>query len=252
MKNVLTCAFKWEQYSDAYEVDDSGKKLVFKYMAQPQTGPVPGTMYHTCIGSQAFEPNTGKWYWEFTTAQDNFKIGVALKDAPTNQEMGYNSKSWAVYIQTGECEHDRQERLKPDGVQRRLWRLVVPISGGRFGCLLDTKNGTLQLFFNGEYQGMAFDEASGMFRGNERPLSDAHTTHPLRPQQASRGRRSTLQLASRVLRTTTAPSDWARSTATCRTTLSAPTSAAWRRRSSANAAHLALPLPSLHSTCPVH
>eukprot|EP00754_Rhynchopus_humris_P036789 Rhum_TRINITY_DN18881_c0_g1::Rhum_TRINITY_DN18881_c0_g1_i1::g.168667::m.168667 len=162
MKNVLTCAFKWEQYSDAYEVDDSGKKLVFKYMAQPQTGPVPGTMYHTCIGSQAFEPNTGKWYWEFTTAQDNFKIGVALKDAPTNQEMGYNSKSWAVYIQTGECEHDRQERLKPDGVQRRLWRLVVPISGGRFGCLLDTKNGTLQLFFNGEYQGMAFDEASGI------------------------------------------------------------------------------------------
>ena len=162
MTNVSPCAFKWDQFSDQYEVDSAGKKLTFKYMQQPATGPVPGSMYHTAVGSTAFEPNTGKHYWEFTTAQDNFKIGVALQDAPTNMEMGYNNKTWAVYIQTGECEHDRLERLKPEGVQRRLWRLVVPISGGRFGCLLDTKNGTLQLFFNGEYQGMAFDEASGI------------------------------------------------------------------------------------------
>eukprot|EP01063_Lacrimia_lanifica_P030402 TRINITY_DN4829_c0_g1_i1.p1 TRINITY_DN4829_c0_g1~~TRINITY_DN4829_c0_g1_i1.p1 ORF type:complete len:211 (+),score=91.20 TRINITY_DN4829_c0_g1_i1:58-690(+) len=160
---IQTCAFKWDKYGDMYEVpDDSGKKLVFKYMAQPSTGPVAGSMYHTAIGSQAFEPNTGRYYWEYATAQDNFKIGVALADVPLDHEMGYTSKTWAIYIQTGECEHNRQERLKPEGVQRRLWRLVVPISGGRFGCLLDTKNGTLQLFFNGEYQGMAFDESSGI------------------------------------------------------------------------------------------
>eukprot|EP01061_Rhynchopus_euleeides_P013106 TRINITY_DN22992_c0_g1_i1.p1 TRINITY_DN22992_c0_g1~~TRINITY_DN22992_c0_g1_i1.p1 ORF type:complete len:211 (+),score=72.34 TRINITY_DN22992_c0_g1_i1:92-724(+) len=162
MANVTPCAFKWESFSDMYEVDEAGKKLSFKFVAQPQTGPPPGSMYHTAIASQSFEPDTGKYYWEFTTAQDNFKIGVALRDAPTSSEMGFDNKTWAVYIQTGECEHDRLERMKPEGVQRRLWRLVVPISGGRFGCLLDTKNGTLQLFFNGEYQGMAFDEASGI------------------------------------------------------------------------------------------
>merc|ERR1712087_659422 len=80
----------------------------------------------------------------------------------TDRECGTCEHTWCVYIQTGDCEHNRIERLKPEGVQRRLWRLVVPICGGRFGCLLDTKSGTLQLFFNGEYQGMAFDESSGI------------------------------------------------------------------------------------------
>ena len=97
-----------------------------------------------------------------TVNLDNLKIGVCEKDADTSQELGYNDKTWGVYIQTGECEHNRQQRLKPDGVQRKLWRLVVTISGGRFGCLLDTNSGTLRLFFNGEYQGIAFDENSGL------------------------------------------------------------------------------------------
>ena len=161
-KNVQACKFTWKEYSDAYETDGTKKKLIFKYVQQPSTGPKPGTMYHTCLGGQAFAPDTGRFYWEFATCVDNLKVGVALPDCPNDVEMGYNAKSWAVYIQTGECEHGRVERLEPEGVQRRLWRLVVPISGGRFGCLLDTKSGTLQLFFNGEYQGMAFDEASGM------------------------------------------------------------------------------------------
>eukprot|EP01064_Diplonema_japonicum_P038349 TRINITY_DN924_c0_g1_i1.p1 TRINITY_DN924_c0_g1~~TRINITY_DN924_c0_g1_i1.p1 ORF type:complete len:238 (+),score=30.01 TRINITY_DN924_c0_g1_i1:79-714(+) len=161
-KGASPCSFTWSRYSTAYEVDESSKKLSFKNAPQPNTGPAPGSMYHTVLASQCMEPNTGKHYWEFAASVDNLKIGVALPDCPTGSEMGYNTKSWAVYIQTGECEHDRQERLKPEGVQRRLWRLVVPISGGKFGCLLDTKNGTLQLFFNGEYQGMAFDEASGI------------------------------------------------------------------------------------------
>eukprot|EP00659_Diplonema_papillatum_P006221 gene6221-9527_t len=159
-KNVQSCSFAWASYGTSYETDESGRKLVFKYSPQPNTGPAPGSMYHTAMGSQAFEPNTGKYYWEFAANLDNMKIGVATKECPTGSEMGYNNHSWAVYIQTGECEHERQERLRSEGVQRRLWRLVVPISGGRFGCLLDTKSGTLQLFFNGEYQGMAFDEGS--------------------------------------------------------------------------------------------
>eukprot|EP01059_Diplonema_ambulator_P026702 TRINITY_DN4410_c1_g1_i1.p1 TRINITY_DN4410_c1_g1~~TRINITY_DN4410_c1_g1_i1.p1 ORF type:complete len:212 (+),score=37.68 TRINITY_DN4410_c1_g1_i1:81-716(+) len=161
-KRITTCSFVWDKFSNAYEVDGTKKKLTFKHAPQPSTGPKPGSMYHTVLASQAMVPNTGKYYWEFAASVDNLKIGVALSDCPTDVEMGYNNKSWSVYIQTGECEHDRQERLKPEGVQRRLWRLVVPISGGKFGCLLDTKNGTLQLFFNGEYQGMAFDEASGI------------------------------------------------------------------------------------------
>eukprot|EP00662_Eupelagonemidae_sp_cell21_P006831 gene6831-42704_t len=60
---------------------------------------------------------------------DNLKIGVALESADPKKIMGeQGSDTWA----TGECEHNRPGRLQPDGVLRRLWRLVVTISGGRF------------------------------------------------------------------------------------------------------------------------
>eukprot|EP00756_Hemistasia_phaeocysticola_P062671 Hpha_TRINITY_DN6122_c0_g1::TRINITY_DN6122_c0_g1_i1::g.165031::m.165031 len=152
----------WKKFGEHYETTDSGKRLVFKAQSFGNTGPKPGTVYHTALADTPMEPNTGRYYWECAANLDNFKIGVALPDASTDREFGTCERSWCVYIQTGDCEHNRLERLKPEGVQRRLWRLVVPICGGRFGCLLDTKSGTLQLFFNGEYQGMAFDESSGI------------------------------------------------------------------------------------------
>eukprot|EP01062_Namystynia_karyoxenos_P058332 TRINITY_DN49893_c0_g1_i1.p2 TRINITY_DN49893_c0_g1~~TRINITY_DN49893_c0_g1_i1.p2 ORF type:complete len:244 (+),score=96.10 TRINITY_DN49893_c0_g1_i1:98-733(+) len=152
----------WKKFGEHYEVQEDGKKLVFKAQSFGNTGPKPGTVYHTALADHIMEPGTGRYYWELAANLDNFKIGVALPDADVDSEMGYSDRTWCVYIQTGDCEHRRQERLKPEGVQRRLWRLVVPICGGRFGCLLDTKHGTLQLFFNGEYQGMAFDENSGL------------------------------------------------------------------------------------------
>ena len=116
----------------------------------------------TARADQCFKPDTGKYYWEMAVNLDNLKIGVCLEEADTTTGLGTDTDSWGVYIQTGECEHNRTERLKPEGVQRKLWRLVVTISGGRFGCLLDTNKGTLRLFFNGEYQGIAFGENSGL------------------------------------------------------------------------------------------
>lgn len=161
-KPLLATPLIWKKHGAHYEVKEDGKQLVFKAQSFGNTGPKPGTVYHPALTDQVMEPNSGRYYWEMAVNLDNLKVGVALPDCPVDSEFGYNDRSWCVYIQTGDCEHNRQERLKPAGVQRRLWRLVVPISGGRFGCLLDTKHGTLQLFFNGEYQGMAFDESSGI------------------------------------------------------------------------------------------
>lgn len=163
---------KWSTFDEAlYETEDDGARLVYKYKDR-MDGPPPtpssdekffADIYITARADKGFEPNTGKHYWEMAVNTDNLKIGVALDSADTKKMMGHTgSDTWAVYIQTGECENERPERLRPDGVQRRLWRLVVSISGGRFGCLLDTDNGTLRLFFNGEYQGIAFGPESGL------------------------------------------------------------------------------------------
>jgi len=170
-EELKSCDLKWSTFNaEIYETTDDDSKLVYKYkdrMVGPPPAPSPDDkfykdIYITAIADKGFAPNTGKYYWEWAVNLDNLKLGVATDDCPTDTEMGYNDKSWCVYIQTGECEHDRKQRLKPEGVQRKLWRLVVTISGGRFGCLLDTNSGTLRLFFNGEYQGMAFDENSGL------------------------------------------------------------------------------------------
>lgn len=163
---------KWASMdAGVYETQEDGSKLVYKYKDR-MDGPPPtpssdekffADIYKTARADKGFAPNTGKHYWEMAVNTDNLKIGVALESADTGKVMGETgSDTWAVYIQTGECEHNRTARLVADGVQRRLWRLVVTISGGRFGCLLDTDNGTLRLFFNGEYQGIAFDKDSGL------------------------------------------------------------------------------------------
>eukprot|EP01059_Diplonema_ambulator_P030622 TRINITY_DN5328_c2_g1_i1.p1 TRINITY_DN5328_c2_g1~~TRINITY_DN5328_c2_g1_i1.p1 ORF type:complete len:239 (+),score=73.28 TRINITY_DN5328_c2_g1_i1:52-717(+) len=162
---------KWTAFApDIYETDEDGSKLVYKYkdrMDGPPPAPSPdekfyADIYLTARANQGFQPNTGKHYWEMAVNLDNLKIGVCTEHADVTNELGYDEDTWGVYIQTGECEHNRKARLKPEGVQRKLWRLVVTISGGRFGCLLDTNSGTLRLFFNGEYQGIAFDENSGL------------------------------------------------------------------------------------------
>eukprot|EP00754_Rhynchopus_humris_P020113 Rhum_TRINITY_DN14679_c18_g1::Rhum_TRINITY_DN14679_c18_g1_i1::g.110389::m.110389 len=170
-EELKSCELKWESYSDrVYETQDEDTKLVYKYKDR-MDGPPPtqspdekfyADLYLTARANRGFAPNTGKYYWEMTVNLDNLKIGVCEGGADTSKELGYDNETWGVYIQTGECEHNRQQRLKPEGVQRKLWRLVVTISGGRFGCLLDTNSGTLRLFFNGEYQGIAFDESSGL------------------------------------------------------------------------------------------
>ncbi|KAJ9444847.1 hypothetical protein DIPPA_31246 [Diplonema papillatum] len=170
-EDMKSCDLKWTSFdSNIYEVAEDGSKLVHKYrnrMDGPPPAPSPDekfydSIYLTARADRGFKPDTGKYYWEMAVNLDNMKIGVAEEDADTSHELGYDDKTWGVYIQTGECEHNRKARMQPEGVQRKLWRLVVTISGGRFGCLLDTNNGTLRLFFNGEYQGIAFDENSGL------------------------------------------------------------------------------------------
>lgn len=162
---------RWGKYSsELYEVHNNGTKLIYKFKKRT-TGPPPTphdeVLYFegawcTAMSESSFRPNSGKYYWEMSVNVDNMKIGVALGTADTSKEMGYDDQTWGVFLHTGECEHKRQERLHPEGVQRKLWRLIACICGGRYGCLLDTDAGTLRLWFNGEYQGIAFNEESGI------------------------------------------------------------------------------------------
>lgn len=167
-EKIVSETLTWGKFNDEVYAAGDEARLRCKYidrMAGAPPTPSPDEKffdkcYWTAIAKEGFAPNTGLHYWEMAINTDNLKVGLATEDAPTDSEMGHNDKTWAVYIQTGECEHNRKERLKggvENGVHRRMWRLVVSIAGGRFGCLLDTNEGTLRLFFNGEYQGIAFD-----------------------------------------------------------------------------------------------
>ena len=78
-----------------------------------------------------------------------------MDGADLSAEAGTDPKSWVLYMQLGTCEHEGKELKK-------LWRLVVPVSGGHCGFLYDSNNGTLQVYFNGEFHGTAFVEGTGM------------------------------------------------------------------------------------------
>jgi len=148
-KAIKLITFDWTKHNDSiyHFITDSKKQINFKAHGKEFFRPV--------VGGQVMEPNTGKYYWEYKVNGDNMKCGVCNPDIDAGTELGTDSKSWTCYVQTGSCEHNGQELKK-------AWRLIVPVSGGHFGFVLDTNIGTLQLYFNDDFHGTIFNEQSGL------------------------------------------------------------------------------------------
>ena len=141
-KDVAPITFRWAKASNLYEISDN--KVAYKAGGQLQHRPV--------VGDLALKPNTGKYFWEVYVNCDNSRVGLAFDDADLEGELGKSAGTISINLQTGAVECGGEEK-------KRLWRLVTPVSGGFFGFVYDSNNGTLQLYLNEEFHGTAIHEA---------------------------------------------------------------------------------------------
>lgn len=147
-KPVTKVAFNWgKQGSDnLYEL--TGNTARFKEGSDKYYRPV--------LGDLELKPNTGRFFWEMLINGENMRIGVCTAEADLTAEFGSSAGMACVNLHMGgACLSDGQEKKK-------LWRMVVPVSGARFGFVFDTDNGTMQLFMNTEFIGTAFNESFGL------------------------------------------------------------------------------------------
>eukprot|EP00994_Dinema_validum_P003871 NODE_1887_length_819_cov_224.157143_g1488_i0.p1 GENE.NODE_1887_length_819_cov_224.157143_g1488_i0~~NODE_1887_length_819_cov_224.157143_g1488_i0.p1 ORF type:complete len:220 (-),score=57.70 NODE_1887_length_819_cov_224.157143_g1488_i0:160-756(-) len=142
--------YVWEKFDqDTYTVSDNKRRVNFKGD--------PTKQYYPVIADKGF--SEGKHYWRVQTPCDNMRVGLATKDCPVDQEIGQNEHSWCVDLQTGDVWHNAGDTRAhsiyvpaPEAVAR-LYKIVVPISGGTVGLKMDMDEGLVQLFFNTEYMG---------------------------------------------------------------------------------------------------
>ena len=120
------------------------------------------TYFRPMVMKNALKPNTGKHYWEVTTTGDNMRLGLVLDGGDVTAEMGQGAGVCSLSLHTGACETAGKEL-------KRLWRIMVPSSGGVFGCLWDSDRGVLQVWLNTEYLGCPFHDAFGLKGKTVRP-----------------------------------------------------------------------------------
>jgi hypothetical protein len=139
---MVACEFEWQPDAHGrYAVN--GKKANFIAGGTEYCRPV--------IATKAFQPNTGKHYYELVVNGDNMRLGIATDDADLNTEMGQGEGLYSFDLQTGACVIKGVEK-------KRLWRLITPSSGGKFGFCWDSDKGLLQVWFNGEFAGTCFNK----------------------------------------------------------------------------------------------
>eukprot|EP00999_Lentomonas_sp_LEN2_P000487 NODE_1488_length_838_cov_85.092827_g1440_i0.p1 GENE.NODE_1488_length_838_cov_85.092827_g1440_i0~~NODE_1488_length_838_cov_85.092827_g1440_i0.p1 ORF type:complete len:194 (+),score=16.89 NODE_1488_length_838_cov_85.092827_g1440_i0:106-687(+) len=146
----------------AYQIVEGGRAVLYSG--------APDKEYRTALGEKAF--NSGKHFWQVHVACDNIKIGIAGPNADPSKEIGTDGNTWACNLQTGDVIHDCKEPKTPtpeDGLVTRLYKLLVPISGGIVGVVLDMEEGKVSLFFNGEYQGVMVHDPDLKSKGPIRP-----------------------------------------------------------------------------------
>lgn len=166
MDSINSVTFEWVRAGPAYTLD----------------GP---HVYHSgCLGS--YQPaigglempaGHGKYFYEIQTSDTRCKVGVCTEDAfLSNVNLG------DVELRAAQPSSSLNSRLSEancclfncltcavevNGVEvRSLWRLLVPSAGARFGFLVNTNEGAVQLYVNGEYQGLIADTATG-FKGKK-------------------------------------------------------------------------------------
>jgi len=138
--------FSWSKFdSSVYSTSKDGRIVTFN------GGPLE---YRTVIGSKGF--TSGKHFWRVQVACDNIKVGIATQGANPSVEIGTDANTWACNLQTGDCMHNSKEPKTPSGeaLIARLYKLLVPVSGGIVGVVVDMDEGKISLFFNDEYQGV--------------------------------------------------------------------------------------------------
>lgn len=145
VKDLQAATFQWERAGDLYDIN--GPQFAYKAGGAAQYRPV--------VGNLALKPNTGKYFYEFSVNCDNTRVGICTQDVELDGEMGKIANCWSINLQTGAVEINGTEI-------KRLWRLVTPVSGGVCGFVFDSSKGTLQLYFNTDFQGTAVTEEFGV------------------------------------------------------------------------------------------
>jgi hypothetical protein len=147
-------AFEWQNdVNGIYQV--AGRKCSFI---------ANGTaLYRPVAAAALLRPHTGKHYNEISVNGDNMRLGLATDDADLSGEMGKAKGLYSLDLPSGVCSIDGQEL-------KRLWRLVVPVSGGHFGFCWDSDKGLLQVWFNGEFAGTCFHSDFGLKGKTVRPI----------------------------------------------------------------------------------
>lgn len=141
-KDVHAVSFSWARSSALYTI--AGSDVTYN---------AGGTeLYRPVVGDLAMRPNTGKYFYEFRVNCDNTRVGICTENVALDGEMGKIPECWSINLQTGAVEVGGQE-------VKRLWRLVTPVAGGVCGFVYDSDKGTLQLYFNTDFQGTAVTEA---------------------------------------------------------------------------------------------
>eukprot|EP00468_Gymnochlora_sp_CCMP2014_P008557 CAMPEP_0167746948 /NCGR_PEP_ID=MMETSP0110_2-20121227/3999_1 /TAXON_ID=629695 /ORGANISM="Gymnochlora sp., Strain CCMP2014" /LENGTH=1524 /DNA_ID=CAMNT_0007631775 /DNA_START=213 /DNA_END=4784 /DNA_ORIENTATION=+ len=122
--------------------------------------------WQTAQGNVVFQPNSGKYFWEYKFSILNIKkntfaavIGI-VPDGPylgrINQPIGWQKVAgWGFIVGLGQILHDGRTStyIKSKGAP-------AVKEGERIGLLLDTDNGTLTFFLNGKSLGVAFDSVN--------------------------------------------------------------------------------------------
>jgi hypothetical protein len=137
-KGIKPVSFSWFKACGLYELREG--TVLYKAGGADPHRPV--------LGSFECAPNTGQYFYEFRVNCDNARVGVATAAVDLSGEMGKVPHCWSINLQTGIVEYNGEEK-------KRLWRLLTPVSGGVCGFVVDTNQGTLQFYFNGEFQGTA-------------------------------------------------------------------------------------------------
>ncbi len=129
---------------------------IYDFSEETATFHALGTKYfRPAVGNLEMKPNTGKYFYQMTVTSDNMKVGLCTSDADMLAEMGHGNGLFSCFLQTGACE--------AAGVEyRRLWRLLVPTSGGILAFMYDSDEGTLQLFLNTEFCGTIVTAECGL------------------------------------------------------------------------------------------
>lgn len=135
-KQAMPVSFAWTRSSSLYSLD--GNTAVYKAGGPDQYRPV--------VSGLAMAPNTGRYFYEIRINCDNTRVGICGDNIDLDGEMGKIPDCVALNMQNGQVDFNGVELKK-------LWRLVTPVSGGVLGFVYDSNEGTLQVYFNGEYHG---------------------------------------------------------------------------------------------------